>query len=192
MLNVAERFACDHLELQTALEPPSVTRIMIVGTMIEWLKDWARSIKQDVHALYLASRDPRVPWYAKAMGLLVAGYALSPIDLIPDFIPVLGYLDDLILVPLGILLAIQLIPRNHGRTPPLGRSRTSETEVASCSGYNCRYLDCLGDDLRTACFLPFPVNKQLTNYPQAPHSQLPGQLTRSAQVRCAKANVGGS
>jgi hypothetical protein len=82
--------------------------------------------------------------------------------------------------------------RNHGRTPPLGRSRTSETEVASCSGYNCRYLDCLGDDLRTACFLPFPVNKQLTNYPQAPHSQLPGQLTRSAQVRCAKANVGGS
>ena len=78
--------------------------------MIEWLKDWARSIKQDVHALYLASRDPRVPWYAKAMGLLVAGYALSPIDLIPDFIPVLGYLDDLILVPLGILLAIQLIP----------------------------------------------------------------------------------
>src|SRR5262245_33227824 len=86
VLNVAERFARDHLELQTALEPPSVTRIVIVGTMIEWLKDWARSIKQDVHALYLASRDPRVPWYAKAMGLLVAGYALSPIDLIPDFI----------------------------------------------------------------------------------------------------------
>ena len=78
--------------------------------MVEWLKNWARTIKRDVHALYLASRDPRVPWYAKAMGLLVAGYALSPIDLIPDFIPVLGYLDDLILIPLGILLAIQLIP----------------------------------------------------------------------------------
>ena len=83
---------------------------MIIWMMIKRLKDWARIIKQDVHALCLASRDPRVPWYAKAMGLLVAGYALSPIDLIPDFIPVLGYLDDLILVPLGILLAIQLIP----------------------------------------------------------------------------------
>ena len=63
-----------------------------------------------MHALYLASRDPRVPWDAKAMGLVVAGYALSPIDLIPDFIPVLGYLDDLILVPLGVLLAIRRIP----------------------------------------------------------------------------------
>src|SRR5678816_2625027 len=78
--------------------------------MIEWLKDWARSIKQDVHALYLASRDPRVPWYAKAMGLLVAGYALSPIDLIPDFVPVLGYLDDLLIVPLGIILALRMVP----------------------------------------------------------------------------------
>src|SRR6188472_3572945 len=59
--------------------------------MRDRLRNWARTIKRDVHALYLASRDPRVPWYAKAMGLLVAGYALSPIDLIPDFIPVLGY-----------------------------------------------------------------------------------------------------
>lgn len=71
---------------------------------------WARGLKRDVHALYLAGRDPRVPWYAKAVALLVAGYALSPIDLIPDFVPVLGYLDDLIIVPLGILLAIRLIP----------------------------------------------------------------------------------
>ena len=78
--------------------------------MTDRLKNWARLIKQDVHALYLASRDPRVPWYAKAMALVVTGYALSPIDLIPDFIPVLGYLDDLILVPLGILLVIRLIP----------------------------------------------------------------------------------
>jgi uncharacterized membrane protein YkvA (DUF1232 family) len=70
--------------------------------MLDKLKDWARSIKRDAHALYLAARDPRVPWYAKALALCVAGYALSPIDLIPDFIPVLGYLDDLILVPLGI------------------------------------------------------------------------------------------
>ena len=79
--------------------------------MIERLKNWAHIIKQDVHALCLASRDPRVPWYAKAMGLLVAGYALSPIDLIPDFIPVLGYADDLVIVPLGIWLAVSLIPQ---------------------------------------------------------------------------------
>lgn len=74
------------------------------------LKDWARRIKRDVHALYLASRDPRTPWHAKALALCVAGYALSPIDLIPDFIPVLGYLDDVILVPLGILAVVRMIP----------------------------------------------------------------------------------
>ncbi len=74
------------------------------------LKEWARRIKQDVHALYLASIDPRVAWYAKLLAIAVAGYALSPIDLIPDFIPVLGYLDDVIIVPLGILLAVRLIP----------------------------------------------------------------------------------
>jgi uncharacterized membrane protein YkvA (DUF1232 family) len=78
--------------------------------MADRLKQWARAIKRDVHALYLASRDPRVPWHAKAMAAVVAGYALSPIDLIPDFIPVVGYLDDLVLVPLGILLVIRLIP----------------------------------------------------------------------------------
>lgn len=71
---------------------------------------WAQAIKRDVHALYLAGRDPRVPWYAKALAAFVAAYALSPIDLIPDFIPVIGYLDDLILLPLGILLVIRLIP----------------------------------------------------------------------------------
>ena len=63
-----------------------------------------------MHAIYLAARDPRVPWYAKALALCVAGYALSPIDLIPDFIPVFGYLDDLIIVPLGILAVVKLIP----------------------------------------------------------------------------------
>lgn len=78
--------------------------------MKDRLKDWARIIKRDVHALYLASRDPRVPWYAKALAVLVAGYALSPVDLIPDFIPVLGYLDDVVLLPLGILLVIRMIP----------------------------------------------------------------------------------
>jgi uncharacterized membrane protein YkvA (DUF1232 family) len=78
--------------------------------MPDRLKDWARTIKRDVHALYLASRDPRVPWYAKAAAVAVAGYALSPIDLIPDFIPVLGYLDDVVILPLGVLLVIRLIP----------------------------------------------------------------------------------
>ena len=74
------------------------------------LRQWARALKRDTVALYLAARDPRVPWYAKIVAASVAAYALSPIDLIPDFIPVLGYLDDIILVPLGIALAIRLIP----------------------------------------------------------------------------------
>jgi len=74
------------------------------------LKDWARTIKRDVHAIYLAARDPRTPWHAKALALCIAGYALSPIDLIPDFVPVLGYLDDMIILPLGILAVIKMIP----------------------------------------------------------------------------------
>jgi uncharacterized membrane protein YkvA (DUF1232 family) len=78
--------------------------------MFDRWKEWARTIRRDVHALYLASRDPRVPWHAKVLALAVAGYALSPIDLIPDFIPVIGYLDDLIIVPIGILLVIRLVP----------------------------------------------------------------------------------
>jgi uncharacterized membrane protein YkvA (DUF1232 family) len=63
-----------------------------------------------VHAIYLAARDPRVPWYARALALCVAGYAISPLDLIPDFVPVLGYLDDVIVVPLGILAVVKLTP----------------------------------------------------------------------------------
>ena len=74
------------------------------------VKQWARVVRRDVHALYLASRDPRVPWYAKALAIFIAGYALSPIDLIPDFIPIVGYLDDVILVPLGIVLVVRMIP----------------------------------------------------------------------------------
>jgi len=80
--------------------------------MFHRLKEWARTVKRDVYALYLASRDPRVPWFAKAMAALVAAYAFSPIDIIPDFIPVLGYLDDLILLPLGIVIVIRLIPED--------------------------------------------------------------------------------
>jgi uncharacterized membrane protein YkvA (DUF1232 family) len=81
-----------------------------VTSTLPRLKAWARSIKRDVVAVWLAARDPRVPWYVKALAAAVAAYALSPIDLIPDFIPVLGYLDDLVIVPLGILLVIRLIP----------------------------------------------------------------------------------
>jgi len=73
-------------------------------------KNWARGIKRDVVALWIAARDPRTPAIAKVVAACVAAYALSPIDLIPDFIPVLGYLDDLLIVPLGILLAVKLIP----------------------------------------------------------------------------------
>jgi len=75
-------------------------------------KQWARAIKRDSHALYLAARDTRVPWYVKALAILVAAYALSPIDLIPDFVPVFGYLDDLIIVPAGMALATRLMPPN--------------------------------------------------------------------------------
>lgn len=74
------------------------------------LRERARRLGRELNALYLACRDPRTPWYARAVAVLVVGYAFSPIDLIPDFIPVLGYLDDLILLPLGIWLALRLIP----------------------------------------------------------------------------------
>jgi uncharacterized membrane protein YkvA (DUF1232 family) len=78
--------------------------------MIAQTRQWARIVKRDAHAIYLAARDPRVPWYAKMLALCVAGYALSPIDLIPDFVPVLGYVDDVLIVPLGILAVVKLIP----------------------------------------------------------------------------------
>src|ERR687885_2044119 len=70
----------------------------------------ARQLKTEMYALYLAYKDPRVPWYARVFAACVVGYAFSPIDLIPDPIPILGYLDDLILVPLGIALAVRMIP----------------------------------------------------------------------------------
>ena len=73
-------------------------------------KQWARTIKRDAIAIWIAARDPRVPWYAKVLAATVAAYALSPIDLIPDFVPVLGYMDDVIIVPLGILMVVKLIP----------------------------------------------------------------------------------
>jgi uncharacterized membrane protein YkvA (DUF1232 family) len=77
---------------------------------VDRLRAWARRLKTEVYALYLAARDPRVPWYARVLLLAIVAYALSPIDLIPDFIPILGYLDDLILVPVGIWLALRMVP----------------------------------------------------------------------------------
>ena len=77
---------------------------------IAQVKDWARRVKRDAVAVYFAARDPRTPMLARCLALAVAAYALSPIDLIPDFIPVLGYLDDLLIVPLGLLLVIRLLP----------------------------------------------------------------------------------
>ena len=74
------------------------------------LERWARRLKVEVYALFLVCKDPRAPWYARAFAALVVGYAFSPLDLIPDPIPVLGYLDDLVIIPLGIALAIRMIP----------------------------------------------------------------------------------
>ncbi|MFB6466725.1 YkvA family protein [Cytobacillus sp. Hz8] len=76
------------------------------------LKSYARKLKQNLFVLYLSQRDKRTPWYAKVIAICVVAYAFSPIDLIPDFIPVLGYLDDLVIVPLGISLALKLIPQH--------------------------------------------------------------------------------
>lgn len=86
-----------------------------------------RQLKSETYALYLAYKDPRTPWHARLWLALVLGYALSPIDLIPDFIPVLGYLDDLVLIPAGIIIAIKLLP-----APVLADCRLkAQTEMAS-------------------------------------------------------------
>jgi uncharacterized membrane protein YkvA (DUF1232 family) len=78
--------------------------------MLEGFKNRVRLLKRETHALYLAARHPRTPWYAKLFVAGIVAYALSPIDLIPDFIPILGFLDDLILIPLGIVVAVKLVP----------------------------------------------------------------------------------
>ncbi len=90
---------------------------------IERLKRWARGLKVELYTLYLAYKDPRVPLHAKLFTAAVVGYAFSPIDLIPDPIPILGYLDDLLLVPLGIMIAVRMIPP-HVLAEHRERSRT--------------------------------------------------------------------
>jgi uncharacterized membrane protein YkvA (DUF1232 family) len=95
-------------------------------TFVERWKQRARHLKREVYALYLACKDPRVPWYARVLALCVVGYAFSPIDLIPDFIPILGHVDDLILIPLGVAAVIKLIP-----SPVLSESRDKAQAVLS-------------------------------------------------------------
>lgn len=96
---------------------------MTGSTGTPW-KERARRLKREIYALTLASKDPRVPWYARLFIICLLGYAFCPLDLIPDFIPVFGYLDDLIVLPLGILLAIKLIPPSV-----LEESRTRAQEI---------------------------------------------------------------
>ena len=97
-------------------------------TRLQKWKQRAKGIKRDVYSLYLAYRDARTPWYAKVFAALVVAYAFSPIDLIPDFIPVLGYLDDLLLLPLGIVLAIKLIPAEVMADARLKAEESARTE----------------------------------------------------------------
>jgi len=79
--------------------------------MIKKIMIWAKQLKRKVFVLYFAYKDNRTPWYAKVIAICVVAYAFSPIDLIPDFIPILGYLDDVILVPLGVALSMKMMPR---------------------------------------------------------------------------------
>jgi uncharacterized membrane protein YkvA (DUF1232 family) len=80
--------------------------------MLKKLKSWAKNLKRQIFILYYACKDDRVPWYAKVFIACVVAYAFSPIDLIPDFIPILGYLDEIILLPIGIMLALKMIPKD--------------------------------------------------------------------------------
>jgi uncharacterized membrane protein YkvA (DUF1232 family) len=91
-------------------------------------KQGARQLRKDIYTLYYAYKDPRVPWYAKALAATVVAYAASPIDLIPDFIPVIGYLDDLVIVPLGIIIALKIVPKDV-----LGECR-AKAEAADAEG----------------------------------------------------------
>jgi uncharacterized membrane protein YkvA (DUF1232 family) len=95
-----------------------------MGQLFNQWKQKARQLKIEIYALTLAYRDPRVPWFARLFAGCVVGYALSPIDLIPDFIPVIGYLDDLVLIPLGIKAALAMIPKN---VMAESREKASET-----------------------------------------------------------------
>ena len=81
-----------------------------MSALVERWKQRVRQLKIEVYAIWLAYQDPRVPWYARVFAACVVGYAFSPIDLIPDLVPILGYLDDLVLIPVGVALALKMIP----------------------------------------------------------------------------------
>jgi uncharacterized membrane protein YkvA (DUF1232 family) len=97
-----------------------------MSKVLQRVRDWAKALKRQVMMLWFACRHPATPWLSKLMAITVAAYALSPIDLIPDFIPILGYLDDVILLPLGIWLVIRLLP-----TPVLEQCRQQAEEWES-------------------------------------------------------------
>ena len=97
--------------------------------MLRVWKERAKKLKTEIHALLIAYRDRRMPWPARVLVVLVVAYAFSPIDLIPDFIPVLGYLDDLILLPLGIALAIRLIPAEVMEDARKTAARPAESQI---------------------------------------------------------------
>ena len=101
-------------EVAGSIPAPPTNRMTMFAT---W-RQRARALRREVYALYFACRDPRVPWYAKVLAAVIAGYAFSPIDLIPDFIPVLGYLDELVLIPLGVMAVRAMVP-----APVLGECR---------------------------------------------------------------------
>ena len=118
-------------------------------------RDWkqrTRSLKRDVRALFFAKRDPRMPWYAKLLGGVILAYALSPIDLIPDSIPVLGHLDDLILLPAGILLLLQLIPAEGWK------NIEQKLKIQNSGSLGIGYLGCL----LSSCFGSWPSGSAFT------------------------------
>lgn len=156
--------------------------------MLDRLKYWARAIKRDVHAIYLAAGDARTPWYARALAFCVAGYALSPIDLIPDFIPVLGYLDDAIIVPL-ILAVVKMIPpevmAEHRAAAALaGRRPTSRTAAVVIA---CAWAASSADGMARVSLSP-QLNFNLTS---AGSSPICGgrSMGRSAHVMGEQAEV---
>jgi membrane protein DedA with SNARE-associated domain/uncharacterized membrane protein YkvA (DUF1232 family) len=110
-------------------------RLVAGGRLGARVREWAQNLRRDVHAVYLAAHDPRVPWYAKGLALLIAAYAVSPVDLIPDFIPVLGHLDDVILIPLGIWLLLRLIPSDlldeHRRAAEASAERPTDWRIGA-------------------------------------------------------------
>lgn len=110
-------------------------RLIAGGRLGARVRAWAESLRRDIQAIYLAARDPRVPWYAKGLALLIAAYAVSPVDLIPDFIPVVGHLDDVILIPLGIWLLLRLIPgdllHEHRRAAEASAERPTDWRVGA-------------------------------------------------------------